>query len=460
MQGLQRQRSKKRAESFSILNKKTAISVSVIIMLIVFIVIFLRISFKEKDARLITAAVKKGDLKITIAEKGVIQPVRSAVLFSIIPGNKAKIIWMVPEGTFVKKDDQIIKFDETPFIENERQYSGDYRQAEIEFKLKIDSEEKIKRQELEIQKKKTKAMLEEQQKVSADMEDLFKSGFITAEELRISKHKLEDYTYDEKMAEMKYNAAEKSYPLVVDQALNKLSAVRDKLITAQIERQASILRAPVDGLVVYNLVPLEGKMRKIQIGDPVWQNQVIASIPEIANMEVILSIPEGRFHQLNIGQDADIKVDAFPDLNIKGKVSQIAVLARSEERGGQIKTFEVKVLLNGSDLRLRPGMTASVTILSDELRNVLIVPHEAVFTEKGKYICYVSKNRKFTAQEVTVGKGNEDFVSITSGLSEGLEVSLMNPTKKNSGFEPSVREKETITPSPAEKKKSTFFNSK
>jgi HlyD family secretion protein len=441
------------------LTKKAVIILSIIILSVVAISFLKRLASKDIDTKVIPVTVRKGDLRITIAEKGVIQPVRSAVLFSSIPGNKAKIIWMVPEGTFVKKGDPVIKFDETPFVENENKYAEELRQAEIEFKLKIDGDERIKKQELEIQKKKTRAMHEEHQKVTANMEELYSNGFITAEELRIARQKLQDYTYDQTIAEMKYETNQKNYPLVVDQALNRLAAVREKLISAKMERQASSLTAPVDGLVVYNPVPIEGKLRRIQIGDPVWQNQVIASIPEIANMAVILNIPEGRLHQVKIGQEAGVKVDAFPDLNAKGTVQQIGVLAKTEDRSSSVKTFEVTVLLNSSDLRLRPGMTASVSIISEELGNVLMVPHEAVFTEKGRYVCYLLKDNKLIPREVTVGKGNDDFVSITSGLSEGEEVSLINPAKKMTGLEPSKGMKDkSVAPPPATKKQSNFFD--
>ena len=441
------------------MSKKIAVAVSVVVLAIILIFLLLRTSSRDGDTKAILATARKGTLRITIAEKGIIQPVRSAVLFSSIPGNKAKIIWMVPEGTFVRKGDQVIKFDETPFIENEKKYAEELRQAEIEFKLKIDGEEKIKKQELEIQKKKTKAMIEEHLKVTANMEELFTNGFITAEELRIAKQKLQDYTYDQKIADVKFEINEKNYPLVVDQALNRLVAVKEKLATARMERMSSSLAAPVDGLVVYNAVPIEGKLRKIQIGDPVWQNQVIASIPEIANMAVILNIPEGRLHQLNIGQNAEIKVDAFPDFTAKGTVRQIGVLAKDEERSSSVKTFEVTILLNGSDLRLRPGMTALVSITSDEITNTLMVPHEAVFADKGRYFCYVLKDNKLTSREVTIGKGNDDFVSITHGLSDGEEVSLVNPTRKLSDPVTSrgIREKSPVRP-PSSGKPNTLFN--
>jgi HlyD family secretion protein len=94
------------------------------------------------------------------------------------------------------------------------------------------------------------------------------------------------------------------------------------------------------------------------------------------------------------------------------------------------KYFRIAVSLQGEDSRLRPGMTARMSILTDSVENALCVPSQAVFDEGGKKYCYLYNAGSFKRAEVALGKQNEDLAEIHSGLNEGDLVSLVKPDQK------------------------------
>jgi HlyD family secretion protein len=94
------------------------------------------------------------------------------------------------------------------------------------------------------------------------------------------------------------------------------------------------------------------------------------------------------------------------------------------------KYFELTVVLTDSDDRLRPGMTARVSILSDRVQDQLVIPVQAVFEEGGLTFCYTYREEGFKKVGVTTGRQNEDLVVILSGLKPGDRVSLVKPDRE------------------------------
>lgn len=98
--------------------------------------------------------------------------------------------------------------------------------------------------------------------------------------------------------------------------------------------------------------------------------------------------------------------------------------------GGQgEKYFQLSVALTETNTRLRPGMTARVSIRAHRVENALAVPIQAIFTEGGETYCYKYQGPQhgFMAQPVTCGKQNETWVEIVSGLARNDRISLVKP---------------------------------
>jgi len=140
-------------------------------------------------------------------------------------------------------------------------------------------------------------------------------------------------------------------------------------------------------------------------------------------------IREVDIYKIKVGQMAEIKFDAYPDLTVNGHVSLIGTLAKSDDGKGGIKYFTMEITLDGTDKRLRPGMTARSEILVYEEDNAIAVPVDAVFEKGGKKVCYVVKGDSYEMREVVTGMSNENFVLIKERLEEGEKVLLADPAR-------------------------------
>ena len=146
-------------------------------------------------------------------------------------------------------------------------------------------------------------------------------------------------------------------------------------------------------------------------------------------MMVESSVREVDIHKVALGQQAQIQVDAYPDARYTGIVHLIGSLATTEQNQPTVtKYFQIQIVLNESDDRLRPGMTARVEIMIDRLEQVLYVPLEGVFEKAGQKVCYVVQGKKVEERHVTVGKFNRDMIVIEDGLTDGEQIYLQDPT--------------------------------
>jgi multidrug efflux pump subunit AcrA (membrane-fusion protein) len=105
----------------------------------------------------------------------------------------------------------------------------------------------------------------------------------------------------------------------------------------------------------------------------------------------------------------------------------VGTLAQEEKERRGAKFFGVTIQIEGSEARLRPGMTAQVEIEVQERPRALFVPLQAVFEREGRSVCYVVRRGRLQAQDVVTGPSNQDFVVIETGLREGDRVALRDP---------------------------------
>jgi HlyD family secretion protein len=237
-------------------------------------------------------------------------------------------------------------------------------------------------------------------------------------------------------AEMEIQQLEKGTDFKVARAQAVLAEVQGKLETAQTslkqaldEMKKTTIKAPFGGIAILYETFRDGQKRKPRVGDLVWQNQPLLYLPDISTMIVNTQIREVDLHKVALGQPCAVRVDAFPDSLIRGKVTLIGMLAAERFEGGiGEKYFQLTVTLEGQNNRLRPGMTARITVDSEDATGILYVPVHAVFNDGVHTFCYRAVNNgKFREQAVVVGRQNEDAVEIVSGLEKGDRVSLLRP---------------------------------
>jgi HlyD family secretion protein len=190
--------------------------------------------------------------------------------------------------------------------------------------------------------------------------------------------------------------------------------------------------APTPGLVIY---AREERGRRnsesVREGSNVRERQELIVLPDTSQMQAIVKVQESAVNQVKVGQRAHIKVEAYVDRVFTGIVTQVAQQADSNSgwMSSDRKVYSTTIVLDedneNGDLRSR--MAAEVTILVDELQNVLAVPLQSV--RRDRSVNYVWKHTTTgpVPTPVTVGRRNAEFVVIKEGLSAGDQIHLAIP---------------------------------
>jgi HlyD family secretion protein len=204
--------------------------------------------------------------------------------------------------------------------------------------------------------------------------------------------------------------------------------------------------APIDGTVT--LLNVEKGERVV--GTELMSGTEMLRVANLDRMEVLTEVNENDIIRVQLNDSAKIEVDAFPDRKFKGIVTEIANSATTTGlTTDQVTNFEVKILLlkesysdliTGGNLQpFRPGMSASVDIMTESRTNILSIPLQSVtmmadsvikadsaskgsFTDEPSEVVFVYEKGKAKMTIVKTGIQDNDFIEILSGLSEEMEV--------------------------------------
>jgi len=169
-------------------------------------------------------------------------------------------------------------------------------------------------------------------------------------------------------------------------------------------------------------------------GDQVYPGTPVAEVLDTSQMQLSAKISEGDRTNLKAGQPAEIRVDALPGEVLRGKVKTVGATASRSDwwSSDSSRKFSATFELDQPEPRLRPGLTAQLTIMSGAIQGTLLVPRQAIFVKEGKPAVYVKTASGFVKQEVHIRAVNEGQAAV-EGLKEGTEVALVNPEEKTNG---------------------------
>ena len=234
--------------------------------------------------------------------------------------------------------------------------------------------------------------------------NLYEKNFVAKSEL------------DEKYSTYKSDLAQ------ISAARAQISQYQASLKTAMTNLGYTKIIAPVDGTII---------SREIDLGSPVAASfqapELFTIAQDLTNMQIEVSVSEADIGNVQEGQDVTYTIDGYPDMNFKGKVTQVRLSPTTESN---VVTYTVIVDVNNEDLKLKPGMTANVSIITDRSENVLCAPNIALkftpdingpkYKNQGIWILEKGKPQRI---EIKTGANNDTNTEIISDkINEGTEV--------------------------------------
>ncbi len=382
-----------------------------------------------KEEEVPVTRVMRGDVDLKVYTTGELRATRSAMLTAPpVAGGTLQIIHLVKTGTIVKAKDMVIEFDPTEQEFNLAQNRSELMQAEQEIsKAKADSAVHDAQDQVALLKAKFAVR---QAELDVTRNELLpaidaKKNLLALEEAKRALAQLEQ--------DIKSRAASNRAALAVSE--EKRNKARIAMQTAQQNIDNMRVPSPINGLVEVRqnreaaggFVSAGMTLPAYREGDQVFPGAFIAQVLDTDDMEISAKVNESDRANLKAGQQVEVHVNALPGVNFAGKVKVVAGTASGDMWGGDtLRKFDASVQLNKPDERLRPGFTAQLVILGNQIKDALYLPRQAIFEKNGKPVVYVKNGSDFEARDVKVKYRTESRVAI-EGLKEGAEVALVNP---------------------------------
>lgn len=365
-----------------------------------------------------TFKVKKDKFLITVSESGELRAKNSvSVSAPRIRGN-LKIVYLIPEGTYVKTGEAVVKFDPTEALTN-------LKDAEAKLEIALSEREKVvanHKAEMTRLESDLKGAGLSYELSKLNLEQMKFEAEIKQQEAKLNHQRNE-------LSFIKANQDLESRKIIHQSELSKVEIEaqqkRSDLERSKRDLEMLTLIAPMEGLVVYEIN--WGTGRKVAIGDTPWSGMTLISLPDLSTMESMTYVNEVDVSRVRKGLEVLVKLDAFQDSTFKGKISSVASLGKNKDRDSKIKVFEITVEIYSQSEILKPGMTTSNKLIINEISDVIYIPQEAVFEKEGKKIAYVKNGSGFDETSVELGEKSENYVVVTKGLNVDDEVALRDP---------------------------------
>jgi multidrug efflux pump subunit AcrA (membrane-fusion protein) len=267
----------------------------------------------------------------------------------------------------------------------------------------------------------------------------------TAEEAEYNLRIFKQYTYPQSSRRLQQNLVKAEMNLQkqlvnasseriqlqrkIDSQQRVLASFRKQLV--ELEENIEMLRitAPVDGVISYGDPDPRQRHREqkeIAVGTSLNPSELIGTIPDLSRLLVNLNVPEASRSKVAVGMRSEMRIKALPNLQLTGEVSKISDMASNLNFWDRTspKIYPTVVSINESYESLRTGMTVEVDMIAAEVKEVIYVPVEALYTKEGKVFCRVQKALHPEEREVTIDRSSKSYVEVLSGLEPGDKVFL------------------------------------
>lgn len=370
----------------------------------------------------VTAEVERSDFNVSVYTSGELEAENSENILG--PSGLRTIgLWnvqiseLIPEGTVVEKGDWVATLDRTEISNRMKDLETEIEKLQTTHtQTRLDTIMEMRQARNELIN--LKYALEEAE-IELEQSSFEPPAVIRQAEINLDK------------ARRTYEQTLHNYDLKLEQSAAKMREVTASL--NQLQRRYRnmeevldefTITAPESGMVIYRR---EWDGEKVTVGSQIssWNNTV-ATLPDFSVMISRTFVNEVDISKIAVDQKASIVVDAFPEKEFTGVVTEVANIG--EQRPNQdAKVFEVKIRINESDTILRPAMTTKNTIITHIEEDVLSVPLEAVHLADSLVYVFKDQGARVVKQQIQTGLRNDNRIIVERGLDEGEQVYLSIP---------------------------------
>lgn len=358
------------------MNKKKALVIAAVAAIATLAVWLLSGGKKEEKITFDTAAVAPANIMNSITATGTIEPVTSVTVGTQVSGIVSKLF--VDYNSVVKKGQVIAELDKTNLMSQLNTAKTQLATAQSQLNYQTANYKRYK--------------------------TLFEKGLVAADD---------------------FDNAKLSYT----QAKEQVASAKEEVQRAQTNLGYATITSPIDGVVLSKSVE-EGQTVAASFSTP----ELFTIAQDLTNMQVVADVDEADIGDVKEGERVTFTVDAYPDDTFEGEVKQVRQEATTTNN---VVTYEVVISAPNADLKLKPGLTANVTIYTAERKGVLSVPSKALrFTPQKETVGKMkivdvanAKNKVWTiegnsivAHKVNIGMTDGTNTQIVSGIAEGTKV--------------------------------------
>jgi len=407
------------------LGKQRRAMVVVAVLLVSSVAIFGLVRFSRRSSTIPTFDVNRGEFVDTVQLRGEVKAMRSVTVSAPAEAGELQILKIANSGSEVKKGDMIVEFDKSKTQQDTAQDQSALKSAQAA----IDQVRAASRlTEEEDQTAITKAQYDvEVAKLDASKQEIVSKIEGAEANLKVANAQQKLHEVEEKL-----KADRAVIHANVDSKLDASRKAAYDLERTQRALATMTLVAPSSGLV--NLVSVwhAGGEAPFKPGERVWAGAPIAELPDVSTLRVAARVDEADRGRLAAHQPATVQLDAIPERQFTGNLEQIGTIATMDFSAGWpiLRNFNLQVALDQKDARVKPGMTAQITVVVDRIPDAITIPVQASFQKSGQTVAYVMEGSKFREQPIEVIRRSRDRVLVSRGLSAGERVALQDPTVK------------------------------
>lgn len=358
------------------MNKKKTLVIAAVAAIATLAVWLLSGGKKEEKITFDTAAVAPANIMNSITATGTIEPVTSVTVGTQVSGIVSKLF--VDYNSVVKKGQVIAELDKTNLMSQLNTAKTQLATAQSQLNYQTANYKRYK--------------------------TLFEKGLVAADD---------------------FDNAKLSYT----QAKEQVVSAKEEVQRAQTNLGYATITSPIDGVVLSKSVE-EGQTVAASFSTP----ELFTIAQDLTNMQVVADVDEADIGDVKEGERVTFTVDAYPDDTFEGEVKQVRQEATTTNN---VVTYEVVISAPNADLKLKPGLTANVTIYTAERKGVLSVPSKALrFTPQKETVGKMkivdvanAKNKVWTiegnsivAHKVNIGMTDGTNTQIVGGIAEGTKV--------------------------------------